>query len=304
MQLRPTEQFTIARQLADPQDSDTNFVRATVRNAKTDVLLSTVNLSNKTGQRFSGVYEVPADVSGEGFYITITTLVYTDAGYTTINPNYSAEMNTYLVQERPSKLQGGGGGGDDIDYKKVRKIVEEVIAKYEQDKAKSAEAVVTELNKVLTVLAQINAKDLNVNVEAPNLDPIFSEIKGVHKAITAQADKFEPTDTTALENAIYDLTDVMKIAFKKHEGMLDEIIPSIEEALIKFTDNKESFDDQIEEVVSTIEKSVKTLRKNRNLKPTEEELPEVEPEEEDEEVPTPAEKLRMPIKSPFNKPNL
>lgn len=128
MQLSPREYFTVARGLEDHTDGATYYVRATIRNARTDELLDTINLTNQgDGHRFSLPWQVPADPSGQGFYILITTSVYTDSGYTTKSELYGDKYDTYLVHRRASASFGAGGGGADVDYKKVRKIVEEVV---------------------------------------------------------------------------------------------------------------------------------------------------------------------------------
>lgn len=135
MQLHPREQFSIVRQIEDWTDSATYYVRAVIRNAKTDAVITVngnnyLNLTDRTGQRFSANWLVPADPSGQGFWISILTSVYTDSGYTTKSQNYGDKMETYLVQDRTNPNLGGVGGGSDIDYKRVRKIVDEVVKEH------------------------------------------------------------------------------------------------------------------------------------------------------------------------------
>ncbi len=130
LQLEPRENYTIVRKLDDPNDSDTYYVRAFIRNSKTDALLDTVDLTDKGEGRFTGNWQVVADTVGLGIYIDITTRVYTDSGYTVINEKYADRQDQYLVLARYNPVFGNGsGGGRDIDYKKVRKIVQEEIAK-------------------------------------------------------------------------------------------------------------------------------------------------------------------------------
>ena len=76
IQLRPTETFTIVRVLGDTVDTATYFVQAIIRNSNTGKIIDTINLTDKGNRRFTGNWEVAADVSGEGFYIDITTTVY------------------------------------------------------------------------------------------------------------------------------------------------------------------------------------------------------------------------------------
>lgn len=129
MILQPQEYFTVVRQIGDPTDSNTYYVRAVIRNARTDALIETINLTDRGSRRFSLPWQVPADPSGQGFYISVLTTVYTDSGYTTKSDVYSEEMETYLIDNRFRNL-GGGGGGDDVSYKKIREIFEETIQKF------------------------------------------------------------------------------------------------------------------------------------------------------------------------------
>lgn len=127
MQLQPQEYFTIVRQLQDPADVNTYYVQAVIRNARTDAVIDTINLTDRGSRRFSLPWQVPADTSGLGFYISVLTSVYTDSGRTTKSDQYGEEMETYLVDNRFRNL-GGGGGGSDVDYKKIRVVFQEVLA--------------------------------------------------------------------------------------------------------------------------------------------------------------------------------
>lgn len=126
MILQPQEYFTIVRQLGDPNDANTYYVRAVIRNARTDAIVTTLSLTDQGSRRFSLPWQVSADPSGQGFYISVLTSVYTDSGYTTKSDVYSEEMETYLIDNRFRNL-GGGGGGDGVDYKKLRAIFEDVL---------------------------------------------------------------------------------------------------------------------------------------------------------------------------------
>ena len=124
MQLSPGERFAVVRQLDNPNDGGTYYVRAYIRDALTDALIETINLTDRGGQRFSNEWSVYSKRSG-GFYIAIATLVFTDSGYTTYSDVYGQEIETYLVEQRV--VHGGGGGGPGISYKEIRRIVQEVL---------------------------------------------------------------------------------------------------------------------------------------------------------------------------------
>jgi hypothetical protein len=61
LQLEPQQEFVLARGLEDHTDSTTYYVRAVVRNAKTDALISTVNLTDNGNRRFTKAWMTPAD---------------------------------------------------------------------------------------------------------------------------------------------------------------------------------------------------------------------------------------------------
>jgi len=147
--LHPQNSFTVVRQIANHLDTDTNYVRAVIRNAYTDEIITTLDLTSRGSQRFSKNWQVPADTSGQGFYISIVTSVYTNSDYTTKNQNYGDEETTYLVQDRVMNVGRGGGG---LDSRTVRRIVEEVIdaklPKEEASKKNTAGSKLVEAKKL------------------------------------------------------------------------------------------------------------------------------------------------------------
>lgn len=151
--IRPREYFTIVRGLPDHTDAGTYYVRAVIRNAKTDAIIETVNLTDKGNRRFSYPWQAPEDPSGEGFYILITTFVYTDSGYTTKAENYGEEFSTYLVQDRinPRDL---GPIGPDIDYKKIAKMIKEEVSKIDIPKPKDIQIPKQDDSRIVSLLTE------------------------------------------------------------------------------------------------------------------------------------------------------
>lgn len=133
IQLEPGEYFGISRQLADPNESATLFVRAVIRNARTDASIDTVDLTDKGDGRFQAEWQVTSTVAG-ALYISITTYVYTDAGFTTYSDVYSAESETYLVEPRSKSV--GGGGGTSISRKMLKEVLMEVLGGEEKAEVK------------------------------------------------------------------------------------------------------------------------------------------------------------------------
>lgn len=124
--LQPQVAFPLVRQIANHLDSETYYVRAVVRNAQ-GTTIDTVALTSQGDQRYQTSWQVPADPSGQGAYISIITSVYTDSGYTSKSPNYGDEENTYLIFDRVMPAMRGGGAG--ADSRTIRRIVEEEVAK-------------------------------------------------------------------------------------------------------------------------------------------------------------------------------
>jgi hypothetical protein len=138
VQISPGEQFPLAYQIADPNDTTTYFVKSTVFNALTNKVIATVPLTDLGNGFFSKSYTVPPDPSGLGSYINVRTEVYLDSGYVTPSPNYEIDTTTYLVQLRvPSSVAfggGAGGGGADVDYRKIEDIIERKLPKQKRIK--------------------------------------------------------------------------------------------------------------------------------------------------------------------------
>lgn len=235
MQLQPGEMMAIVRQLADPNDTGTYYVRATIRNARTDALLDTKDLTDRGGQRFSIEYQVPSK-SSDAVYISISTRVYTDSAYTTLSDMYGQEIETYLVEMRQAHF---GGGGSNVSYQKIREIVKEEIGK--TDKVDLSELVksLTRLEKVLDgvpggfegILGAIEAIQVNPVV---NMDPVTIAIRGLMEMV-AKERKNEGNawkeDVSGKIEAVQEIVEGMKKAFEestkagggKHKELIEAI---------------------------------------------------------------------------------
>lgn len=145
MNILPQSTLRIVRQLTDPLDSGTNYVQAVVRNSTSGDIVATINLTDKTNQRFTGEYTTPPDISGMGYYIDVTTSVYTDDAYTTLNTNYAIEAQTHFIHEQRVHM---GGGGADVNYDKVRRIVKEVVEAQEKPKAPIVKDLTPEMRRM------------------------------------------------------------------------------------------------------------------------------------------------------------
>ena len=188
------QNFTVVRQIANHTDVTTYYVRAVIRNAYTDEIITTLDLDSKGSQRFSKNWQVPADPSGQGFYISIVTSVYTDSGYTTKSGDYGDEENTYLVTDRPANghtgVGGGIGMGGGLARRDVRDIVQEELEKFFEklQGIMPEKPVIPNYDSALGNISN-SVKDLSIKIDSiepakkTDLTPVLTAVAGVKKAV-------------------------------------------------------------------------------------------------------------------------
>jgi hypothetical protein len=258
MQLQPKEYFVIARAISDPLDATTYYVRAEIRNAKTDAVIDTLNLTDKTAGRFTTNWQVPEDSSGLGFYITIITRVYTDDAYTILADSYSQEIQTYLVQERANPNLGGGAGGPDIDYKKITNLFSQAA----ENIAKSVKPVVSigkqdlyplsagiqRVESAVRELADVISK--KPNPKGVNLSPILEAIKKLNSDHEENMRQIASYSSTKSDEALKKILDILlAIKESKNEDDLREKMREILAIVTPVIDEEEDEPkDDMEEV--------------------------------------------------------
>lgn len=266
MQLQPQEIFTVVRQLHDWSDTDTNYVQAVIRNARTDEILSTLQLDDKGDRRFSKTWQVKADPSGLGFYITITTTVYTDDLYTNRNPNYGEEMNTYLVDERKRHI--GGGGGSDIDYTKIRNLFKEekdnlrLILKEEVLPVLATFRYSEILNAITDLSNQLQSTSAEP-IEVPNytdsLIAINNQIKALQTSLSKLQESIPKVKLEPLESKIDGIKDMFKDSIADINESLEDYSQAIVNKIYNLDEGTE--DEKVEEPEeSPILKKAKQIR--------------------------------------------
>ncbi len=241
MQLYAQHNFTVVRQIADHTDVSTYYVRAVIRNAYTDEILKTLNLTDKGGQRFKENWEVPADPSGEGFFISIVTSVYTDSGYTTKSDAYGDEENTYQVIDQPRVVGGGGGGGGGLAGRDVRDIFQEefakVVDKLKPEKQTEVEPIDTveekdygpDFQKILDAI-----KALKSSIKEPqkiSLTPIEKGMKALKKSV----DDIEipKLDLSPVLNALKDGGENNELNAQEMKSILNDFMGSLGDTVSK-----------------------------------------------------------------------
>lgn len=230
-QLRPGETFPITRQLEDPADSTTYYVRAFIRWADTDELIDTLNLTDMTDQRFKVNFPVPADGTGLGRPLTITTKVYTNSGYTILSNTYGIRETVYLVFDRRNPYQGMGGGSG-IDYGVVRKILKEEIANrpnIPKSKEDDMGGEPVDLGPVINLLISIKNSVNNIDIpeqKAIDWQPVLQAISQVNQAIAGKIDGIEIPPPTNIDPILERLdNDIFKpeIYHEKMDALFDKV---------------------------------------------------------------------------------
>ena len=237
MQLFPSQNFTIVRQLSvAPSESGTYYVRAIVRNAQSDVVVSTLNLLVKTGYRYTGTFLLPPDPLGLGYFVSIVTSVYTDSGYTTKSEVWSDEENTYLVAELKNNRGAFGGATSD----EIRRIIRSELSAIEKpesfdySKIPKPKEYPMRWDEIMSRLGELSNELKPKAPEKINLSPITSKIDDVLSAIESKP-VTEPTDLqpildklATLETKTEDKAEEQKTdRVQKHEDNTQKILHGI-----------------------------------------------------------------------------
>ncbi len=235
--LRPQQNFTVVRQIANHLDTATYYVRAVIRNAYTDEILETLNLTDKGGQRFKGDWRVAADPSGQGFYVSIVTSVYTDSGYTTKSENYGDEENTHLVSQNFGAAATGGGGGigrgaGTLDAYTIRRILREEIEKMKPEPVEIPEFPAMRFGEVLASLQSLETALSRIPTDQVDTSPILGALERVQAAIDAKP-VTAPTDLSPVLKALNTLAPELQTGMRNIITLLDDAQGRFSEEVVK-----------------------------------------------------------------------
>lgn len=216
-QLRPKETVPVVRHLDDPVDTNAYYIQAIVRDSLSGSVIETINLEKQTGsQRYTGRFTAPSEGSSGRKYVDVTTKVYSDSGYTTQDSQYGDENVQYIVAvdwspTGPAQF-GGFGGGPDIDYKRIKKIVDERIDQVEKKiptkEIKDLNKKVTGMERVFETIISPELEKAGVNIEslydkADSFDVLEKKLGEVLKAIKAiDIPKPEKVDLAPILSAV------------------------------------------------------------------------------------------------------
>lgn len=263
IQIRPSSTFPIVRQINDPTDATTYYVRAVIRDSISGVTLDTVNLVDQGGQRFTYNYPAPQDGSGFGRYIDITTTVYSDSGYTTRTGIYADENQTYVVKEYTGNLGGSGGGGSDVDYKKIREIVKDVIdgqEKMEMPEMPKMKDHMPEMKAIESrIIGAIDALPKPEKQKEVDLTPVLSSVDDAVNTLLIAIDQKEVTPETDLSPILNALPVQELVGALEQTQALVQAITDASEKLTAMVESQAELD-QLRTAAEQFTSAVKTKK--------------------------------------------
>jgi hypothetical protein len=237
MQLIPSRNFTVVRQIANHTDTATYYVQAVIRNAYTDAIIATLNLTDKGGQRFKSDWLVPPEPSGLGSFISIVTTVYTDSGYTTKSADYGLEENTYLWATLQTTYGGGGqqGFSEKFDYRRLRDIVTEEITKIPQveiPEQKEVPEPVMRWDEVLSKCDEMMNHMKSMPQEQKDDTEVLAKLEEISKLVN-EKEVTPETDLKPILDKLNEENDTNELNHDEAKSMIDASTKKIIEAIPK-----------------------------------------------------------------------
>lgn len=125
MQLIPGTTHAITWSKQNLLDTSTYYVRAVVRDTRTETVLATLDLVDLDNGRYSYPWTVVGDPSGRGREIEIEKTVYEDSGYTQVSGMYGRWLDQYVILDprSASVAPGGANYGGTVDYEHIARLV-------------------------------------------------------------------------------------------------------------------------------------------------------------------------------------
>ena len=267
MQYSPGEYIALSRQLEDPNDLTTRFVRAYVRKKKGtgDVLLATLDMEDQSGQRFTYAYQCPQD--SDFYTLNVVIKVFDDSSYLVESNRYERREQDYEIAERWGKQFGGfTGPGSDIDYGRLRKIVKEEVKNTPKTEIKEVD-----LKPLMRSLEDVNRNIKNIDIpevkfpeqDKVNLKPVVDAIEEVKRSVT-MIDIPEP-EKLNLDPVLSELDTIKSELEKANYKKVLEAIEKIKEEIRKGTVSniKKKFEKMFAETETGIEEEKEPIKPKR-----------------------------------------
>ena len=234
-------------------DGETNrYLQAVLYDPKKR-LVNTVNLDHIANGFYQGQFSPSGSYTSLAGYI----LVYTDEARTSRDNGYDIEPIQVDVK---TVDQMGGGGGFDIDYKKVREIISEEIAKLDLPKTYN-DTILHKAIKSLekSISGEIQAIEMPAMPTIPAMPDNSEEFMSIVNAVKELQNKVDPLE--GYKTALNKIADLLIKLDKKELRLRMEDIKSISKTV---KNNKEINISKLEldEVKRIVAKEGLSLRKD------------------------------------------
>lgn len=189
-------------------DTTTYYVRAVIRDVRTNSTLATVNLTSLGGDRYSGNWKVVGDPTGNGREVEIEKTVYEDAAYTVVSGIYGRWLDQYSVfaLNNRNNTGGFGGSGQSVDYKRIEQMIASAIASIPPAPPVNLDAVMGNLGEVKKTLGERLREIFNLAQKADSLEETEKRAIDVVKEFITVVTKL----TGELKQEISDSKDEIK----------------------------------------------------------------------------------------------
>lgn len=257
MQVEPQNTIPLLYQITDPSDSTVYFIRATVYDSLTRNVLATQNLVSRGGGLWSSTIVPPVDSTGLGRHIHVIIKVYTDSGYTTLSSAYNQQIDKYLVKSS-SRFGGGGGGGQEIDYDKIKKIVDASVTEKINSEQKINDVISGLLLKLSSIQDSIKSledsskeddsaeEDTNqMESEDKPIDfsPVKEELKSIESSLLGKLEEIEtqiPKDNSISIKELGNRINMVMDMIKNLSDMLDNMDTNVSSLVNKINETVDS----------------------------------------------------------------
>lgn len=188
MQIEPQSTIPLVYLITDPLDTALYYIQAVIRDSSTGSILATKNLSRvgSTG-RYTSSVQAPQDTLGQGRHIDVTISVYTDSGYSSYSDMYQIKIDKYMVKKATTNFFGGAGGVD-VNYDKIRSIVDETVSKRLGDvksKKTSLKGVYEVLGDIQDAIEVLTKKEIKFPEQKEvDLSGVMNAVKAAQTQIT------------------------------------------------------------------------------------------------------------------------
>ncbi|MDI6820933.1 MAG: hypothetical protein QMD65_02015 [Patescibacteria group bacterium] len=198
------------------------YVQAVIIDAVAGTVIDTLNLIDAGSGYFKKSWITPRDGSGTGLQIKIFVTIYTDSAYTSPAPQYETNLRDYIVRDL-LRNTGFTIYRDETDYKKIEKIVKEIINEIKIPKDDDS-LVLVKIEEIKESLK----KELTNLIKEENYDAVSANSELVKRFENKFKEVLMEIEKRAVDYKKLNLDD-LRTEFKKLVMSDDEIYAFIKE---------------------------------------------------------------------------